>query len=280
MDRVANLSPAEGSRMDWELQGRTAVVTGASQGIGRAITRALAREGVAVVMVGRTPDHLARAATELREEHVGGAEPILHPLVADLGLHGEVRRVAAMSLAQLGHVDILVNSAAAARTGPFFDLSDEDLVDTWQVKAMGYVRLVRALAPHMMERRAGRIVNIVGGAARTPTPDFIVGSMVNAALVNFTRGISRELAPFNVRINAISPGWTMTERQERSFALQAAARQISVEELERQQARSIPLNRLVSSSEIATLTLLLVSDLLPSMTGEDIVIDGGATPSI
>ncbi len=159
-------------------------------------------------------------------------------------------------------------------------MSDEDLVDTWQVKALGYMRLVRALAPHMMGRRDGRIINIVGGAARTPTLDFIAGSMVNAALVNFTRGISRELARYNVRINSISPGWTMTERQERSFALQAAARQISADDLERQQSRSIPLNRLVSAHEIATLTMLLVSDKLPSMTGEDIVIDGGATPSV
>src|SRR5258708_11777672 len=168
----------------------------------------------------------------------------------------------------------------SSHTGPFFEMSDEDLVDTWQVKALGYMRLVRALAPHMMGRRDGRIINIVGGAARTPTLDFIAGSMVNAALVNFTRGISRELARYNVRINSISPGWTMTERQERSFALQAAARQISADDLERQQSRSIPLNRLVSAHEIATLTMLLVSDNLPSMTGEDIVIDGGTTPSV
>jgi 3-oxoacyl-[acyl-carrier protein] reductase/bacilysin biosynthesis oxidoreductase BacG len=87
------------------------------------------------------------------------------------------------------------------------------------------------------------------------------------------------MARHNVRINAISPGWTKTERQVHSFALQAAARHVSVEEVERQQTRSIPLNRLVSGEEIATLTLMFVSDLLPSMTGEDIVIDGGATPS-
>jgi NAD(P)-dependent dehydrogenase (short-subunit alcohol dehydrogenase family) len=104
--------------------------------------------------------------------------------------------------------------------------------------------------------------------------------MVNAALVNFTRGISRELAAYNVRINSVSPGWTMTERQERSFALQASTHNVSMQEIERQRTRSVPLNRLVASDEVATLTLLLVSDRLPSMTGEDIVIDGGATPSV
>jgi len=139
---------------------------------------------------------------------------------------------------------------------------------------------VRALAPHMMERQSGSIINIVGSTARMPTADFVVGSMVNAAMVNFTRGISRELAQFNVRINAISPGWTMTERQEKSIALQSAARSLSVEQVEREEARGIPLRRLVRMGEIAAMTLLLASDVFPSMTGEDIVIDGGAIPSI
>ena len=266
--------------MDLGLGGKTAVVTGASQGIGLAITQALAAEGVSVVMVARTPDRLSPAAVHVRETLTTSGAPPLFAVAADLSIRAEVERVASTALARLGQVDILVNNAASSHTGPFFEMSDEDLVDTWQVKALGYMRLVRALAPHMMGRRDGRIINIVGGAARTPTLDFIAGSMVNAALVNFTRGISRELARYNVRINSISPGWTMTERQERSFALQAAARQISADDLERQQSRSIPLNRLVSAHEIATLTLLLVSDKLPSMTGEDIVIDGGATPSV
>lgn len=266
--------------MDLGLEGKTAVVTGASRGIGLAIARAMVREGVSLVLVARTSDRLMQAANSLREHTAGHPLPAIHPVVGDLSLRAEVERIAETAVARLGHVDILVNNAASTRAGRFFQMADEDLVETWQVKALGYMRLVRSLAPHMMGRREGRIVNIIGGAARTPSQDFIAGSMVNAALVNFTRGISRELAPHNVRINAISPGWTMTERQERSFALQADAHHISVEELERRQARSIPLNRLVSADEIATLTLLLVSDRLPSMTGEDIVIDGGATPSI
>ena len=266
--------------MDLVLRGKTALITGASQGIGLAIARALAQEGVAVVMVARTQDRLTRAAGEVRDSVRGMAPPHVYPIAGDLGLRAEVERIAATAIARLGHVDILVNNAAATHTGPFFEMSDEELVETWQVKALGYMRLVRALAPHMMERRDGRIVNIVGGAARTPTLDFIAGSMVNAALVNFTRGISRELARYNVRINSISPGWTKTERQERSFTVQASARHVSADDLERQQSRSIPLNRLVSPAEVATLTLLLVSDQLPSMTGEDIVIDGGATPSV
>jgi NAD(P)-dependent dehydrogenase (short-subunit alcohol dehydrogenase family) len=265
--------------MDLGLHGKAALVTGSSQGIGLAIARALAAEGVSVALVARTRERLAEAVRDIRA--VLGAAPVqVIALPGDVGERSDVVRVADAALQQLGRIDILVNNAATTHTGPFFEMSDEDLVSTWQVKALGYMRLTRALAPQMMQRRSGSIINIVGGAARTPALDFIAGSMVNAALVNFTRGISREMARYNVRVNAISPGWTMTERQEHSFALQAAARQVSPQDVERQQSRSIPLNRLVTGEEVATLVLMLASDRLPSMTGEDIVIDGGATPSI
>jgi NAD(P)-dependent dehydrogenase (short-subunit alcohol dehydrogenase family) len=264
--------------MDLGLHGKTALITGASQGIGLAIARALALEGVSLGLVARTRERLGAAVRDIRAAATAPVEVIALP--GDVSQLSEVERIGAAALNQLGQIDILVNNAATTHTGPFFDMSDEDLVTTWQVKALGYMRLTRVIAPHMMARRSGSIINIIGGAARTPTLDFIAGSMVNAALVNFTRGISRELARYDVRVNAVSPGWTMTERQEHSFALQAAARQVSPRDVERQQSRSIPLNRLVTGPEVAILVLMLVSAQLPSMTGEDIVIDGGATPSI
>ncbi len=266
--------------MDLGLQGKTAIVTGASQGIGREIARALHAEGVALVLVSQHDEAVRRAARAIVSERKTDLPAPVHPIAADLSLRAEVERVAAQAIERLGHVDILINNAARARTGSFFDATEADLQEVWQVKALGYVRMVRAIAPHMRERHSGCIVNIVGSTARTPTEDFIVGSMVNAALVNFTRGISRELARDHVRINSISPGWTLTERQERSFELQASAQHVPLEEIERREARAIPLQRLVSMEEIATLVLLVASGKLPALTGEDIIVDGGATPSI
>lgn len=261
--------------MDYGLRGKTAIVTGASQGIGRAIARALHQQGVAVMMVGQTRARLDQAAREF-----GVDTAPIHIQIADLSLLAEIEHVASEALRLMNHVDILVNCAARTKTGGFFTMSDADLQEAWQVKGHGYVRLVRAVAPHMMERGDGRIVNIIGTAARTPTADFIPGAMVNAALVNFTRGVSRELARHNVRINSISPGWTLTERQLRSYEMQAMALNIPVEEVLRREARTIPLGRHVSLEEIAAMTLMLVSDLTPGLTGEDIIIDGGMTPSI
>lgn len=266
--------------MDLGLKGKTAIVTGASRGIGREIARALHAEGVALVIVGQTSEALEKAARGIAGSARGAQAAPIHPVAADLSLRAEVERVARESITKLGQVDILVNNAARARTGNFFKMTDGDLQDVWQVKALGYVRLVRALAPHMMERQQGCIINITGSTARTPTEDFVVGSMVNAALVSFTRGISRELARQNVRINSISPGWTLTEQQARSFEMQAAAAGLTPDEVQRRAARAIPLNQLVTTEEIATMTLLLASGKVPGLTGEDILIDGGATTAI
>lgn len=264
--------------MELELQGQTAIVTGASQGIGLTIARAFHAEGVALALVARSQQKLREAARAIAGSGTPG--PAIHTLTADLTVRSEIERVAEQAIERLGHVDILVNNAARAHTGNFFTMGDAELQEAWQVKGFGYVGMVRAVAPHMMERRSGCIINIVGSTARTPTEDFIIGGMVNAALVNFTRGVSRELGRHNVRINSISPGWTLTERQQRQFEMEAAAKGISLEEYIHRQSRVVPLNRLVTMDEIARLALLLASDTFPALTGEDIVLDGGATPSV
>lgn len=269
--------------MDLNLGGKTAIVTGASQGIGKEIARLLYEEGVSVVMVSQHANTLEQAARSITSQSQPSSQrkaSVVHPIAADLTLRAEVERVTHQAIQRLGHIDILVNNAARARTGSFFQMEEADLQEVWQVKALGYARMVRAIAPHMMERGTGSIINIVGSTARTPTEDFIVGSMVNAALVSFTRGISRELGRRGVRINSISPGWTLTERQERSFEMQAAAQNASLSQIISMQARGIPLKRLVSMNEVAALTVLLASDMFPALTGEDILVDGGATPSI
>jgi 3-oxoacyl-[acyl-carrier protein] reductase/bacilysin biosynthesis oxidoreductase BacG len=265
--------------VELHLKGKTAIVTGASQGIGRAIAEALHREGVELMLAATGSESLQAAARSIRGMDGDSGAPV-HTIVADLSLRAEVERMSAEALRLMGHVDILVNNAARAFTGDFFRMSEQELQAVWEVKAFGYVRAVRAIAPHMMERKSGCIINIIGSSARVPAEDFIVGSMVNAALVSFTRGISRELARHNVRIVSVSPGWTMTERQQRSFEMRAAAQNTPTQEIEQRAARAIPTRRLVTMDEIASVVLLVASDMVPNLTGEDLLIDGGATPAI
>lgn len=113
-------------------------------------------------------------------------------------------------------INILINSAGSAPAGSFFDLSDNDFIDSWNLKLLGAIRMVKAVAPHMIKKKAGSIVHIIGNAARTPSAKFLPGSTTNAALLSFTKGISKELAEHNVRVNAISPGVTATDRANKS----------------------------------------------------------------
>jgi NAD(P)-dependent dehydrogenase (short-subunit alcohol dehydrogenase family) len=267
--------------MEMHLEGKTALVTGGSAGIGLACAKALVAEGVSVAIAGRSAERLAGARGALEE--VAAARPVPAPrvvtIVADLSEADDVTRTAALARAALGRIDILINCAGSALGGPFFSLADEAFLNAWTLKLLGYIRMVRAVAPEMMERGDGRIVNIVGGAGRTPGPTFLSGSTANAALLNFTRGISRELATRNVRINAISPGTTATERAERTIVAEVAAGR-TAEEARAARLERIPLRRLTEPDEIASMALLLVSDRTASMTGAEVLIDGGVAPGV
>jgi 3-oxoacyl-[acyl-carrier protein] reductase/bacilysin biosynthesis oxidoreductase BacG len=264
--------------MELNLQGKCAIVTGGSAGIGLACAKALAAEGVSVVIAARDEDRLANAVEQIGAAASGGA--IAVSVRADLTEAGDIGRLVQEALARLGRIDILINNAGSAAAGSFVELEDQAFEEAWQLKLLGYIRMVRAVAPHMIERRDGCIVNIVGGAGRSPTPTFLPGGTANAALLNFTKGIARELAQHHVRINAISPGMTATERAERLLKQQAQAHGISVEEERARRTRSMPLGRMVDPREIAALALFLVSEHAASITGAEIVIDGGSSAGL
>jgi NAD(P)-dependent dehydrogenase (short-subunit alcohol dehydrogenase family) len=260
--------------MDLGLAGKTALVTGGSAGIGFACARTLAEEGADVAIVAREPDRLERAAGEL-----GATGRRIVAIAADLSLAADVTRAAAEGQAALGRIDILINNAGSAMGGPFVDLDDEAYRRAWDLKLLGYIRMTRAVVPAMIARRDGRIVNIIGGAGRTPNAEFLPGSTANAALINFTRGLSKELAKHNVRINAISPGTTATERQER-LVEQRKRPGVSLAEAMIEAAAAVPLGRMVRPEEIAAMAAFLASDRSASTTGTEVQIDGGGTPGI
>ena len=266
--------------MDLKLKGKNAIVTGGSAGIGFACAKALVQEGANVLIIGRNQKHLEESAEKLAKFSNDQNKPTIIPVSGDLSEANTANRMIDFALSQFSHIDILINNAGSAPTGSFLDLKDEIFIESWNLKLLGYIRMVRAVAPHMMQQRDGKIINIIGSAGRTPTPIYLPGSTSNAALINFTKGISKELAKYNVRINAISPGVTSTERAIRLAGQRASAKGITIEEEQKDVLESIPLGNLVHPDEIASFVLLLASNLVPSMTGSEIVIDGGAQPGI
>jgi len=262
--------------MDLGLRGKTALVTGGSRGIGRAIARGLAAEGARVAICARTEAGLAEAAAAIEAET--GARPVT--IAGDLARLEEVARVVDAAVERLGGLDILVNNAGAIRGGDFLTTPDEQWLTDWSLKLLGYIRMARAVFPLMQRQGGGRICNIVGAAARNPSPTYLAGGAANAALVNFTKGLADLGAPHGIRVVAVSPAATRTERWEQLIAQQAAALGKPAETLRAEAVRAYPLGRIARPEEIADLVCFLVSDRAAFITGICVTVDGGSTRGV
>jgi len=202
-----------------ELSGKTALVTGGSQGIGRAIAFGLGGEGAKVAICARDKARLEETAKEIQTKT--SAEVLVVP--GDLSRLDEVNRVATAVRDRFGRLDILVNNAGAIRGGDFLKIPDEQWAGDWSLKILGYVRMARAVFPIMQAQGGGRIVNVVGAAARNPTPGYLPGGIANSGLINFSKGLADLGAPSNILVTAVSPAATATARWEGLIAQQAAA---------------------------------------------------------
>jgi 3-oxoacyl-[acyl-carrier protein] reductase len=255
--------------MDLGLKGKTALVTGASEGIGMAIARGLASEGVRVAMCARTEATLR--ATAERITRATGTEVV--PIPTDLRSLAGCEGFVAQAAQRLGGIDILVNNAGASAFGAFVDLPDEAFVDAINGKLLGYVRCARAVIPHMRRRGAGVIVNITG-ATQQAVPLHTPGSACNAAIRMFSKELSMELGPLNIRVNSLAPGRIQTARADRLLEATAAAQGTSSEAMLSQLVKTIPSGRVGSVDDIADAVCFLVSERASYINGAALVVDG------
>ena len=266
--------------MDLGLQGKHAIVTGGSRGIGKAIARELAREGVDVAIVARNKEALEATAGELSRE----TNRRVIPLAADVTSKEQVERTVAEAARQLGGLHILVNSGSApggsaTATGPIDKVVDEDLLEDFNVKYVGALRCCRAVLPLMKEQRWGRIINISGGNARNAGN--LSGGARNGALVHMTKTLGVQFGRHGITVNCIHPGTTRTERTPRLLGPRAQQLGISPEEVERQDfapdsPRGNAICRMVDASEIAFVAVFLASDKAWAISGELVAATGGA----
>jgi 3-oxoacyl-[acyl-carrier protein] reductase len=254
--------------MDLNLKGRTALVTGASKGIGLAVARRLAEEGCNVHLAARSADLLAAACTAIAKDFDVKAQA--H--VVDLSVGDRVRELAAA----VPNLDILVNNAGAIPGGTLQEIVEPRWREAWDLKVFGYLNLTRAVYAQMAPRRRGVIVNIIGAAAERMDAAYIAGSMGNAGLAAFTRALGGAAPKDGLRVVGIHPGATATERIETLMRKRALDRFGDAERWV-ELMKDLPFGRAGTPEEIAALAAFLCSDWSAYTTGCVITVDGGGS---
>jgi NAD(P)-dependent dehydrogenase (short-subunit alcohol dehydrogenase family) len=264
--------------MDLELKGKTAIVTGGSRGIGKAVARELAREGVAVAIVARGLEALQAAAADLESE-TGGR---IAPISVDTASDESVRHMVAEALSHLGRIDILVNCAATPAGGSpppkLAQITDDAFFSEMNTKVMGYLRCIREVAPHMIENGWGRIISISGLAARQANA--AIGSMRNVAVSAMTKNFADELGPHGIGVVVVHPGMTYTERAPELISRMAAAQGISEDEAKKRIFQRNVQGRVIDARDIASVVTFLASPRAMAINGDAVVAGGGSPTAI
>ena len=257
--------------MDLKLKGKTALVTGGSEGIGKAIAFGLAREGVDVAICARRPDALAAAA----EEIISATGRKIIPIPADLTKDVDARNFVESGHRALGRIDIMVNNAGSAPGGIIEHLSEADWAQTLQLKFMGYVRCLRYVLPIMVKQGGGRVVNLIGNDGVKPSYWEIVPGAANAAGHNLTKALAGQYGKHNISFCAVNPGPVRTERWAGLVAAMSRDMKLPYEEADKLAPAAIPMGRIAEVEECANLVTMLASPLMHMVNGTMIEIDGG-----
>ena len=253
--------------MDLDLAGRSALITGASKGIGRAIADVLAREGCALHLVSRTAGDLERA----RDEILAHSNVPVTVQAADLSQSAAVAAV----VAACPGADILINNAGAIPKGDLLELEEAPWRQAWELKVFGYINMCREYYRRMQARQSGVIINIIGLAAEKPDYDYLAGSTGNAGLVAFTRALGSLSIDYGVRVLGVNPGYVETERAVRGLRIRAG-KELGDPEKWRDLVRDLwPRGQMIKPKEIADVVAFLASDRASAMTGQIVTIDAG-----
>ena len=253
------------------LAGKVAIVTGSGQGIGKAMVVRMAGAGAAVVVTGRDSGKLQNVVNEIRAS--GGTA---FGCAADVSKRSDVRELVDAAQREFGHVDVLVNNAIARRrTRSFLDMTDEDWDIVLATGLKGTFNCIQAIAPQMMQRRYGKIINISStsgmGGSSGPNECNANYAATKAAIIQLTKTFARDFGPYGINVNCVSPGAIRTAESFTKRSPEAAAEHTALRE------KLAVLGRMGKPEEIADLTLFLASDESSFITGQNIVADGGRT---
>ena len=262
--------------MDLGIKGKTAVVCGASRGLGRACANVLASEGVNLVLCSRNFENIFNAARSVSETF--GVETV--PIAADISLPESPEKVALEAVKKFGGIDILINNTGGPPPGTFDDIGDESWEKAFNLTLMSAVRMTRAVLPYMKANRWGRIINLTSISVKQPIQNLLLSNSLRSSVIGMAKTLSQEVGHHNILVNNIATGNFDTERLKSVFSVRAKARNISEEQVLKEAESSIPLGRLGKPEELAWLVTFLASERASYITGATIQVDGGLCAGI
>ena len=258
--------------MDLRLVNKVALVTGSSAGIGLAIAEKMAEEGCHVIICGRNQDRLKKAH-ELIDIYQGKVLSV----IADVQDENASQKLVNQAIENFGKIDILINnSEGASFAGEIIeDITDQDWQKTFEGKLMGYIRMTNLVLPQMKKQQWGRIINIIGTSGKEPSPRIIKSGVTNAGLMNFTKAVATQVAKFNILVTAVNPGIIDTPRHRQYLEINAQKQGETIDSIRGKIMKTIPIERIGKSEEVAKLVTFLSSECASYITGITIPIDGG-----
>lgn len=261
--------------MDLKLKGKVALIGGASKGLGKACALQLAGEGAAVAICAREKAALEKTVEEIRSL---GADVL--PLTADMASKEDNERIVQETLKKFGRIDILVNNSGGPPPGTFEDFDDAAWEAAFQSVLMYVIRLNRLVIPHMKKNKWGRIINITSLTVKEPAPTLILSNVFRAGVVSLAKSMSQELIKHNITINNVCPGAFKTDRAVALMAKAAETNKTTLEEVESNAVKNLPLGRFQDPKELGDLVVFLASEAAGGMTGTTISIDGGISKGL
>src|SRR5215472_5515101 len=260
--------------MEVRLDGRSAVITGGSKGLGLAMAERFAASGADVAIVARTPETLSEGKQRVQANAKGKVAAVS----CDVSKAADIRKAYDQIMSEFGKIDIFVNNAGQSTRGPSEEITDEMWQADLDLKLFAQIRFCRLLFPQMKQRRWGRIIAVLNIGAKAPGPNSAPTSVSRAAQMAFTKALSMEGAPHNVLVNSLHVGVIVSDQIVRRHAREGA--NVSLEEFIAQAGRGVPLGRMGRAEEFANVATFLASDAAGYVTGCAINVDGGRSPVV
>lgn len=262
--------------MDTGLKNKSVLITASSMGIGKAVAEMFAEEGCKIAISSRSKENLLSAAKELKEKY--SIEPFW--CVCDLNKQRDIENTFSAVNTQFGNIDILVNNCGGPAPGLFQQLDEEDWNNAYEQVLLSAVRFSRLVLPGMMGNNWGRIINLTSISVKQPVDNLILSNSLRAGVTGFTKSLSNEVARFNITVNNVAPGMTLTGRLYELAVVEAKEKGKSHEEILVDMSKRVPLNRLARPEEIASVVVFLASKQASYITGVTIQVDGGYVKSV